>query len=92
MFNLPDSEQPSDRSALQMYKNDFSEYIKMCKICVEKSQDQKFNNHPGSLIKLSPYNPTHDKIMEKIRETSAEEIETYEAKDELKNWLFGNFD
>jgi len=30
--------------------------------------------------------------MEKIKETSVEDIDTYEAKNELKNWLFGNFD
>jgi hemerythrin len=44
------------------------------------------------MIKLTKHEPVHDKIIEKIKSTSFEEMETWEAKDELKNWLFSNFD
>jgi hypothetical protein len=64
----------------------------MCKKSVEQSQDLKYSNHPGSLLKLSKHEPAHDKIIEKIKETSKEDMEPWESKDELKNWLFSNFD
>ncbi len=64
----------------------------MAKKCVDTSQDLKYNNHPGSMIKFSKHEPSHDKILEKIKSISKEEIEVWEAKDELKNWLLSNFD
>ncbi len=66
MYNLADVE-PYDRNALQMYKNDFTSFVAQCKKCVDKSQDLKFNNHPGSMIKLSQHEPSHDTIIEKIK-------------------------
>ena len=92
MYNLASETDAYDRNALQTYKNDFTQYIQICKKCVEQSQDLKYTNHPGSMIKLTKHEPVHDKIIEKIKSTSSEEMETWEAKDELKNWLFSNFD
>lgn len=55
------------------------------------SQDRKFNNHPGSILKLTQHEPSHDKILQKVKEIK-EIPDKFEAKDELKNWLFSNFD
>ena len=45
MFNLTHVE-PLCKEALESYRNSFSDFLRMCKLSVDQSQDRKFNNHP----------------------------------------------
>lgn len=45
------------------------------------------------MIKLTEHIPAHDRIIEKIHETTgAEDINTQEGKEAVKHWLFDNFE
>jgi hypothetical protein len=93
MYSLASVEmEPTNKEAHNLYKNDFNEYVKICKACVDKSQDLKLNNHPSSMLKFTHYTPAHDKIIDKIKQVSSDDVEPTESKEALKNWLINNFD
>ena len=90
MFNIAPEQgvEVSNKDMLTMYQKDFSQYIKLCKQCVDKSLDLKFNNHPSSMLKLSEHTPMHDKIVDQIKLMSSEEIDSMEGKEAVKNWFY----
>ena len=91
MFNLTQTE-PLCKVALESYRSSFPEFLRMCKLSVDQSQDRKFNNHPSILLKLSEHEPAHDRVLAKIKETSAQEdFDAFESKDAVRNWFFQNF-
>lgn len=54
MYSLKDKEmEPSNKEALSQYKDNFMDFVKVAKDCVQKSQDNKYSNPSGSLLKFS---------------------------------------
>ena len=52
MYNIGSDSgvEPLNKEVLNMYHKDFSQYVRLCKQCVDKSQDLQHNNHPQSLL------------------------------------------
>lgn len=65
MFSLQDKlDNVMNKEAHSLYTEKFNEYEKQCKICVQKSYDERFKNPANSILKFSEPIPIHDKILD----------------------------